>query len=102
MSIRHQTCLQAGSQTWTLSTDPTAASTGSQVIYDDTTYKLLNVSGNDAIGVCDGTTAPATDINGDDRIRGAANEYADPGAFTTDLVEVIGNVGPQETYTTIE
>ena len=74
--------LQASSQTWTVSTDPLAASTGSQVIYDASTGAMLNVPGNDAVGVCGVTGIPATDINGEDRIRGT---FADPGAFVAPL-----------------
>ena len=74
--------LQAESQTWTFTTDTTAASTGSQVIYDATTGAMINVSGNDAVGVGTAIGAPTTDILGKDRIR---DTHADPGAFTTDL-----------------
>jgi hypothetical protein len=74
--------LQAESQTWTFSTDPLAVSTGSQAIYDATTGALVNVPGNDAVGVGTTTGAPTTDINGEDRIRGT---FADPGAFVAPL-----------------
>ena len=37
--------------------------------------------------------APTTDILGNERIRGAASEYADPGAFTTDLITATRTIG---------
>ena len=82
-----------GSQTWTFTTDTTQPSTGNQVIYTSATGALVNVSGNDAVGVAVATLAPATDIAGASRIRGAANEYADPGAFTTDLITATRTIG---------
>ena len=66
----------------TTTTDPLAASTGSQVIYDATTGALVNAPGNDAVGVCGVTGIPTTDINGEDRIR---DTHADPGAFVAPL-----------------
>jgi len=95
---------QALSQTWTFSTDDQAASTGSQVIYDATSGAMLNVPGNDAVGVGTSTGAPATDILGKERLRGA---YADPGAFTTDLVTIGrtidgGGGGDYTTFTAAE
>ena len=90
---------QAENQTWTFTTDTTASSTGSQVIYASATGELVNVSGNDAVGVGDGTNAPSTDINGVSRLRGTNNEYADPGAFTTDLLTFNKKIGPYREYT---
>ena len=95
---------QASSQTWTFTTDDQAVSTGSQVIYDATNGALLNVPGNDAVGVGTSTGAPTTDILGEDRIRGA---YADPGAFTTDLVTITKSIdaaggGDYTTFTAAE
>ena len=77
-----QTSLLAESQTWTFTSDDTAVATGSQVIYDATNGALVNVPGNDAVGVGTTTGAPTTDINGEDRIRGT---FADPGAFVAPL-----------------
>ena len=79
--------LQAESQTWTFTTSATAPSTGNQVIYTSATGALVNVSGNDAIGVGTGSAinVPANDILGKSRLRGLSNEYVDPGAFTTDI-----------------
>ncbi len=74
-----------GSQAWTFTSATGEASTGSQLIYDPTTYKLVNVSGNDAIGVGTSVSVPVNDILGKSRLRGLSNEYADPGAFTTDI-----------------
>jgi len=89
---------------YTRTTDPLAASTGSQVIYDATTGAMLNVPGNDAVGVGTSTGAPSTDILGKDRLRGA---YADPGAFTTDLVTITKSIdaaggGDYTTFTAAE
>jgi len=80
----------AGSQTWTFNTDTTASSTGSQAIWDASTGELVNVSGNDAIGVGIASEAPTTDINGDERIR---DTHVDPGAFTTNLLTVTRTIG---------
>ena len=96
--------LQAGSQTWTTTTDTAAASTGSQVIYDATAGALVNVPGNDAIGVCGVTGIPATDINGEDRIR---DTHVDPGAFTTQLRTITKSIdaaggGDYSTFTAAE
>ncbi len=92
--------LQAESQTWTFTTDTTASSTGSQVIYTSATGELVNVSGNDAVGIGTAVAVPTTDINGVSRLRGASNEYADPGAFTTDLLTFNKKIGPFREYTT--
>ena len=85
--------LQASSQTWTFTTDTdesTSPSTGSQVVYDATTGALVNSPNNDAVGEGTSTSVPTTDINGEDRIRGT---YADPGAFTTELVTFNRTIG---------
>jgi hypothetical protein len=85
--------IQASSQTWTFTTDTdesTSPSTGSQVVYDATTGALVNSPNNDAVGEGTSTSIPTTDINGADRIRGT---YADPGAFTTELVTFNRTIG---------
>ena len=86
-STPSQSALQAEGQTWTTTTDTAAPSTGNQVIYTSATGALVNVSGNDAIGVGTGSAinVPANDILGKSRLRGLSNEYVDPGAFTTDI-----------------
>jgi hypothetical protein len=91
--------LRAESQTWTFTTDTTAASTGSQAIYDDTTGKLINVPGNDAIGVGTATGAPTTDITGAARIR---STFSDPGAFTAEFLTLTKSIdaGSNGDYTT--
>jgi hypothetical protein len=78
--------LAVGGHDWTVTTDTEASSTGNQVVYVSSTGKLVNVSGNDAIGF--GTydsTIPTTDINGDNRVR---DGFVDPGAFTTSALPV--------------
>ena len=89
----------AGSQTWTFNTDTTASSTGSQAIWDASTGELVNVSGNDAIGVGIASEAPTTDINGEDRIR---DTHADPGAFVAPLRTITKSIdgGGGGDYTT--
>ena len=72
----------------TVVTETSAISTGSQAVIDADTLALVNVSGNDIVGLGSGSAinVPVNDILGNSRIRGANNEYADPGAFTTDLI----------------
>ena len=47
-----------------------------------------------------GTGVPTTDILGNSRIRGANNEYTDPGAFSTEKVTFTKKIGPYREYTT--
>ena len=74
-----------------------AVSTGSLVIYDASTGALVNASGNDFVGAGTGTdvdiNVPVTDILGNSRIRGASNEYADPGAFSVDKITYTSSIG---------
>ena len=100
-STRFDSSALVGSQAWTFTSATDSASTGSQLIYDPTTYKLVNVSGNDAIGVGTASEAPTTtDIAGNDRLRGASDEYVDPGAFTCDKVTYTKTIGSGRDYTT--
>jgi len=72
---------RAGAQTWTFTTDVSAASTGSQVIYNGTTGAMAYRDGNDAkeagVGPSASATVPLTGIAGNAR-SGATTQ---PGAF---------------------
>jgi hypothetical protein len=83
----------AEGKSWYWTTDTTASSTGSQAVYEAATGKMLAVSGNDAIGVATVSSAPTTDINGTSRLRGVGTQYADPGAFTTDVNTITKTIG---------
>ena len=73
--------LRAGSQLWTVTTDDTASSTGSQVIYSGTTAELYDVAGNDAWQYLTSlTNAPATSIDSVTRLGTGFN----PGAYEAD------------------
>ena len=89
--------VQAESTTWTLSTDEAATGTN-LFIYDASTYKPLNVAGNDGLGVGDATVAPALDIAGNERNR---NIYCDPGALTSDRTESVITIGDTGDHLTL-
>jgi hypothetical protein len=78
-------------------TDTSATSTGTTVIYDASTYGLVNVDNNDALAV--GTTSsniPTTDIEGNTRIRhyvAGGVSYADPGAKTLPPLSITKTIG---------
>jgi hypothetical protein len=81
------TGISAGNQTWTATTDTTASSTGNQVVYVSSTGRMVNVSGNDAIGLgYYDSTIPTTDVAGDNRVRD--NQFVDVGAFTTSALPI--------------
>jgi len=85
--------LRAGSQLWTVTTDDTASSTGSQVIYSGTTAELYDVAGNDAWQYLTSlTNAPATSIDSVTRLGTGFN----PGAFEADAG---GGSGPPQVTT---
>jgi len=82
----------AGNQTWTLTTDTDASSTGNQAIFDPYTSKLYDVTGNDAWKVLTNlSNVPATDIAGNSRKATGYN----PGAFEEDAA---GSVPPGRAF----
>ena len=73
--------LFAGNQTWTLTTDIDASSTGNRAIFDPYTSKLYDVTGNDAWQILTNlSNVPSTDITGASRKATGYN----PGAFEED------------------
>ena len=81
---------QAGSQTWTFTTDTQAASTGNRVIYDATNGAMVDAPGNDAWKILtDLSVAPTTDIEG---VTREATGY-NPGAFERTAAEVGTPIG---------
>lgn len=89
--------VQADSVTWTFSTD--SAATGTNLfIYDATTYKPLNVLGNDGLGVGDASVAPTLDILGNERNR---NVHCDPGALSSDRTESVITIGDTGDHATL-
>lgn len=73
--------LFAGNQTWTLTTDTNASSTGNQAIFDPYSSKLYDVTGNDAWKILTNlSNVPSTDITGASRKATGYN----PGAFEED------------------
>lgn len=82
----------AGNQTWTLTTDTNAPSTGNQAIFDPYTSKLYDVAGNDAWKVLTNlSNVPVTDIVGNSRKATGYN----PGAFEEDAA---GSVPPGRAF----
>ena len=89
--------VQADSTPWTLTTD--TAATGTNIfIYDATSYKPLNVAGNDGLGVGDSSFSPTLDSLGNDRIRSV---HCDPGAITSDRTESVITIGDTGDHLTI-
>ena len=81
-------------------TTNTSPGAGDWAIYDATTGALVNVPDNSVIGEGTATGAPTTDINGEDRIRGASDEYVDPGAFSVDKTTYTKSIGAGRDYAT--
>jgi hypothetical protein len=85
-------------------TTDTTSTSADTFIYDANNFSAVNVSGNALIGLGDSSLTPSADIRSASRIRlGLGTQYADPGAFTSDIRTIsktIDNTGNGD-YTTL-